>query len=79
MVTYRKGGMIWVISYNKFWHWCLDRGISKSYLHEEVGLTWPTISKLREDEYVKVQVLERICLHFNLTLNDIIEIKKDRS
>ena len=65
-----------MVDYNKFWHWCLDHKITKSYLHDEVGLTWPTISKLRENEYVKVQVLERICLHFDLTLNDIVEIKK---
>ncbi|MEG0153678.1 MAG: helix-turn-helix transcriptional regulator, partial [Cellulosilyticaceae bacterium] len=57
--------------------YCLDKGISKSYLHDELGITWGTISKLREDEYVKVQVLERICSHFNLGFDEIMEIKKD--
>lgn len=65
-----------MISYRRFWIYCLDHGISKSYLKDEVGLTWGTISKLREDDYVKVQVLERICTHFNLGFDDIIEIKK---
>lgn len=65
-----------MITYRKFWIYCLDHGITKSYLKDEVKLTWPTISKLREDEYVKVQVLERICIHFGLTFDDIIEIKK---
>lgn len=67
-----------MVSYKKFWHWCLDHNITRGYLHDEVGLTWPTISKLRDDEYVKVQILERICLHFNLTLDDVVEIKKDQ-
>lgn len=66
-----------MISYRKFWIYCLDHSISKSYLNEEVGLGWPTISKLREDEYIKVQLLEKICVHFNLTFDDIMEIKKD--
>lgn len=66
-----------MISYRKLWIYCLDKGISKSYLHDELGITWGTISKLREDEYVKVQVLERICSHFNLGFDEIMEIKKD--
>lgn len=66
-----------MISYKPFWHYCVDHDISKSYLNEEVGLGWPTISKLRENEYVKLQILERICLKMNLTLDQIIEIKKD--
>lgn len=66
-----------MISYKKFWHWCIDNNITRGYLHDKLGITWPTISKLRDDEYVKIQTLEKICLHFNLTLNDIVEIKKD--
>ncbi|MDF2612855.1 MAG: helix-turn-helix transcriptional regulator [Clostridia bacterium] len=65
-----------MITYKPFWHYCIDKGITKTYLHEEVGLSWPTISKLREDEYVKLQVLERICLKLKVTLNDIVEIQK---
>lgn len=68
--------MMQMISYRKLWIYCLDHGVSKSYLHDELGITWPTISKLREDEYVKVQVLERICSHFKLGFDDIMEIKK---
>lgn len=67
-----------MISYRKFWIYCLDHGISKSFLHDNLGITWGTISKLREDEYVKVQVLERICNHFDLGFDDIMEIKKDQ-
>ena len=69
--------MLLMISYNKFWHWCLDNNIDKSYIHEIIGISWPTISKLRDNEYVKMQVLEKLCLHFNLTLNDICELKKE--
>lgn len=66
-----------MISYKPFWHYTIEHDISKTYLNETVGLSWPVISKLVKNEYVRMDILERICLHFDLQLSDICEIKKD--
>lgn len=65
MIDY--SGLEWILRINN-----KDR----KYLHNQLGLSWPTISKFRKGESVSVSVLERICLEFNCNIGDICSIKK---
>lgn len=52
---------------------------NKKYLHEALGLSKDTIAKFAKGESVSLSTLERICLHFNCRIEDIVEIKNDKS
>lgn len=63
-----------MITYKPFWHYCIDKGITKTYLNEEVGLTWPIISKLVKDQPVRFDTIEKICMHFNISIEQVVSI-----
>lgn len=48
----------------------------RTYLHEELGLSWDTIAKFKKGESITLSILEKICLDFNCGIEDIVEIKK---
>lgn len=66
-----------MISYKPFLKWMIDNNIDKSILHDELGFSWTTISKLTKGDPVRLDILEKICLHFNISIEKVIEIKKD--
>ncbi|WP_339370064.1 helix-turn-helix domain-containing protein [Paenibacillus elgii] len=37
-----------------------------------------TLAKLGKDEYVSLEIIDKICTHFDVQPNDIMEHKKDR-
>lgn len=48
----------------------------RKYLHEQLGLSWDTIAKFKKGESVTLATLEKICLHFNCEIEDLVKIKK---
>lgn len=65
-----------MISYKPLLHWMLENNIKKSVLVNDIGLSWATVSKLNNNQQVELNVIERICLHFNLNVEEVLEIKK---
>ena len=56
-----------------------SKGKDRKYLHDILGISWPTIAKFKKGESVSVSVLERICLELDCDIGDIVSIKKDQS
>ncbi len=52
----------------------LDLKMSKTELAEKVGLSRNTVAKMAKDEYVSLEVVERIAIKLDLPLNDIIDM-----
>lgn len=53
-----------------------DRQKDRRYLHEKIGLSWDTIAKFKKGESVNLATIEKLCLHFNCKIEDLVEIKK---
>ena len=51
-----------MVSYKPLWHTLIDRDMKKMELVERVGMSRATLSKLNNNQYVALDVLERICL-----------------
>lgn len=66
-----------MISYRPLWHTMIDRGIKKMELVKMVGISNATLSKLNNDNYVALEVLERICLALDCPIEAVVEIEKD--
>lgn len=65
------------VSYNKLWKLMIDKGLNKTKLRTEAGISSNAMAKLGKNESVQVEVLVKICNHLNCTMNDIIEIIPD--
>lgn len=65
-----------MISYKPFRHYMIDNNIDRQYLIDKVGLGSNTITKLNQDEPVRLDILDKICLHFNITIEQVLYIGK---
>lgn len=65
------------VSYNKLWKLMIDKGLNKTKLRTEAGISSNAMAKLGKNESVQVEVLVKICNHLNCTMNDIMEIIPD--
>ncbi len=64
-----------MINYKPLFHWMLENNIKKGVLVDEIGLSWSTVNKLNKGEQVELQIIERICQHFKLRVEQVVEIK----
>ena len=68
-----------MISYTPLRELMIEKKLKWKDLREQLGIAPTVIAKINKNEYVSLEILERICLHFNCQLTDICTIKKDRT
>lgn len=61
------------VTYKKLFHLLIDRGISTSELTEQAGFSANIITRLRRDQYVSLDSIEKICVALNCGVDDILE------
>lgn len=67
------------VSYAKLWKVLIDKKMSKADLRRAACIAPNTMTKLRRDEAVSMEVLGRICQTLNKDFGDIMEyIPKER-
>ena len=64
------------ISYKKLWKILIDKNINKTTLRDIVKISNQTLSKLSKNQYVSLEILERICISLDCNIGDIIEFLK---
>ena len=52
------------VSYEKLFKFLDKKGIKKTDIMKELGLSSTTIAKLSKNENISLEVLEKICLYF---------------
>ena len=65
------------VQYNKLWKRLIDMKMKKSALTEMAGVSASTIAKLSHDEYVSLEILERICRALHCETGDAAELKRE--
>ncbi|GIO09653.1 transcriptional regulator [Brevibacillus reuszeri] len=63
-------------SYKPLWHLILEKDMKKTDLLNEPGLSTSTLAKLGKDEYVSLEVIDKLCSHFGVQPNKIMEWKE---
>ena len=61
------------VSYNKLWKLLVDKKMSKADLRKASGISPNTMTKLRRDEAVMLNVLDKICKTLNVNYGDIVD------
>ena len=61
------------MSYNKLWKLLIDKGMKKSDLRKNAGISSSSLAKLTKGENVTTEVLGKICNELNCDVADIME------
>ena len=63
------------VSYNKLFHLMIDRKISNSELAEQAGVSLNIITRLKRDEYVSLETIEKICISLDCKVDEILSFE----
>lgn len=67
------------MSYNRLWKLLIDKGMKKSALRKEAGISSSSLAKLGKGENVTTDVILKICIALDCRVEDIMEIVKDET
>lgn len=65
------------VTYKPLRHLLVEKGIKKLQLREMVGIGTNTLSKLSKDEYVSMEVIDKICQTLGCEISDVVAIVPD--
>ncbi|WP_171300025.1 helix-turn-helix domain-containing protein [Enterococcus cecorum] len=61
------------VCYDKLFHLMIDKKISNVQLKDMAGVSANIITRLKRDEYISTESIEKICLALNCGVDDILE------
>lgn len=65
------------ISYNKLWKLLIDKKMTAAYLRKQADIAPNTLTRMKKDQEVTMQVLERICDVLGTDFGEIVEYYPD--
>ncbi len=63
------------ICYDKLFHLMVDRKISNVDLKNMAGISANIITRLKREEYISIESVEKICTALNCGVDDVLEFK----
>lgn len=66
------------VCYDKLFHLMIDKKISKVQLKDMAGVSANIITRLKRDEYISTESIEKICLALNCGVDDILEFVPEK-
>lgn len=61
------------VTYKKLFHLLIDRGIQPAKLTEMAGFSANILTRLKRDQYVALDSIEKICLALSCKVDDILD------
>ena len=65
------------VNYQKLWDLLAEKGITRSELRQQTGITTNTMAKMSKNQSVHIEVLTKICDVLGCALDDIISVERD--
>ena len=65
------------VRYDRLFHLLIDKKMTNAQLKEEAGFSANIITRLKRDEYISVESIERICRVLNCGVDDILGVVHD--
>lgn len=65
------------ICYDRLFHLMIDKKINNTQLKEKAGFSANIITRLKRNEYVSIESIERICRALNCSVDDVLEFVPD--
>ena len=63
------------ICYNRLFHMMIDKKITNAQLKEMTGVSGNIITRLKRNEYISLESIEKICTTLNCSVDDILEFQ----
>lgn len=61
------------VCYNRLFHLLIDKRVSNTRLKEQAGFSANIITRLKRNEYISLETVERICTVLDCGVDDILE------
>ena len=62
-----------MFSYKRLWKLLIDKELNKSQFMEKVNISRTTADRMKQNKYVDMSSLDKICNELNCKLEDIVE------
>ena len=66
------------VCYDKLFHLMIDKKISNVQLKDMAGVSANIITRLKRNEYISIESIEKICLALNCGVDDILEFVPEK-
>ena len=63
------------ICHNRLFHMMIDKKITNAQLKEMTGVSGNIITRLKRNEYISLESIEKICKTLNCSVDDILEFQ----
>ena len=77
MLLYYTEEVIMSVQYNKLFHLMIDQKMSNSELVDKAGISLNIMTRLKRDEYVSLETIEKICFALNCKVDDILQFNRE--
>ena len=67
------------VKYDKLFHLLIDRKITNVQLAQKAGVSANIITRLKRDQYISMESIERLCVALNCGVDDILEFIPDEN
>ena len=67
------------VTYKKLVHLLIDKGMTNAELMEKAGFSANIITRLKRNNYVSLDSIEKICKVLNCGVDDILEFLHDNT
>ena len=71
--------MAMTVRYNKLWKLLVDKKMSKADLRKTAEIAPNTLTKMRKDEVVSMDVLLRICDTLDCNIGDMMDVIREET
>lgn len=61
------------VTYKKLFHLLIDKGMTNAELMEKAGFSANIITRIKRDNYVSLDTIEKICKSLQCNVDDILE------
>lgn len=62
-----------MFNFNPLWKQLIDKNMTKTELRQQANFTSPVLAKMSKNEYISIDVLDRICNTLHCRIEDVIE------
>ena len=67
------------ICYDKLFHLMIDKKITNAQLKDMSGVSANIITRIKRDEYVSIESIEKICRALSCGVDDILEFTREEN
>lgn len=61
------------VRYDRLFHLLIDRKITNSQLAKKAGVSANIITRLKNDQYISMESVERLCTALNCGVDEVLE------